>query len=303
MNLSVDIGGIRMRNPVMVASGTFGYGPEYADFVDLNQLGAIVVKGIRMDACEGNAPPRMVEVPGGLINAIGLQGPGVDGFVEKYMPFLRQYGVPVLVNIWGKSLEEYGDVAARLDGVDGVAGLEINISCPNVKEGGIAFGTDPAMAAAVIACVRRSTRLPIIPKLSPNVSDIAIFARVAQEEGADAVSLINTIPAMAIDVETRRPVLTNVVGGLSGPAIHPVAVRLVWETAKAVSIPVIGMGGITNAREAVEFLIAGATAVAVGTANFTDPTASIQVVRGITQYLEDHDMDDVRELIGSLILA
>jgi dihydroorotate dehydrogenase (NAD+) catalytic subunit len=303
MSLSVDIGGIRMRNPVMVASGTFGYGPEYADYVDLNQLGAIVVKGIRMEACEGTTPPRMVEVPGGLINAIGLQGPGVDGFIETYMPFLRQYDVPVLVNIWGKTLEEYGEVAARFDGVDGIAGLEINISCPNVKEGGIAFGTDPKMAATVIARVRKSTGLPIIPKLSPNVSDIAVFARISEEEGADAVSLINTIPAMAIDVETRRPVLSNGVGGLSGPAIHPVAVRLVWEAARAVSIPVIGMGGITNAQDAIEFLIAGATAVAVGTANFTDPTVSTRVVQGIAEYLEAHGMADVGELTGSLIVA
>ncbi len=303
MNMTVNIGGIRMRNPVMVASGTFGYGPEYADLVDFNQLGAIVIKGIRMQACDGNAPPRMVEVPGGLINAIGLQGPGVDGFVETYLPFLRQYDVPILVNVWGKTLEEYGEVAARLDGIDGVHGLEINISCPNIKEGGIAFGTDPEMAATVVALVRKSTSLPIIPKLSPNVTDIAAFARIAQDEGADAVSLINTIPAMAIDVETRRPVLSNVVGGLSGPAIHPVAVRQVWETAGAVSIPVIGMGGVTNARDALEFLIAGATAVAVGTANFTDPTTAVQVVRGIEEYLVEHGMQDVAELIGSLTVA
>jgi len=303
MNMTVNIGGIRMRNPVMVASGTFGYGPEYADLVDFNQLGAIVIKGIRMQACDGNAPPRMVEVPGGLINAIGLQGPGVDGFVETYLPFLRQYDVPILVNVWGKTLEEYGEVAARLDGIDGVHGLEINISCPNIKEGGIAFGTDPEMAATVVALVRKSTSLPIIPKLSPNVTDIAAFARIAQDEGADAVSLINTIPAMAIDVETRRPVLSNVVGGLSGPAIHPVAVRQVWETAGAVSIPVIGMGGVTNARDALEFLIARATAVAVGTANFTDPTTAVQVVRGIEEYLVEHGMQDVAELIGSLTVA
>lgn len=302
MNLAVNVGGIRMRNPVMVASGTFGYGPEYAEFVDINQLGAIVVKGIRMDACEGNAPPRMVEVPGGLINAIGLQGPGVDGFVRDYMPFLRQHKVPVIVNIWGRSVDEYGEVAARFDGVDGIHGLEINISCPNIKEGGIAFGTDPQTAASVIAGVRARTGLPIIPKLSPNVSNIATFARIAQEEGADAVSLINTIPAMAIDVESRRPVLSNVFGGLSGPAIRPVAVKLVWETARAVSIPVIGMGGITNARDALEFLLAGATAVAVGTANFTDPTTSLRVIQGIEEYLDQHGFQDVRDIIGAAVV-
>jgi dihydroorotate dehydrogenase (NAD+) catalytic subunit len=299
-NMAVDIAGIGMKNPVMVASGTFGYGPEYAEFVDLNALGAIVVKGIRMGPWEGNAPPRMVEVQGGLVNAIGLQGPGVSGFVESYLPFLRKFDVPVLINIWGRSLEEYGEVAAAFDGVEGVAGLELNISCPNIKEGGIAFGTDPAMAAEVIALTRSKTRLPLIPKLSPNVPNVSLFAKIAEDEGADAISLINTLPAMVIDIETRRPVLSNIVGGLSGPGIKPVAIKQVWEAARAVSIPVIGMGGITCARDAIEFLIAGATAVAVGTANFTEPTASVDVIQGIQQFLVDHDIADVRELIGSV---
>ena len=301
-DLATSIAGIDMKNPVMVASGTFGYGPEYADLVDVNQLGAIVVKGIRIDAWEGNELPRMVEVPGGLVNAIGLQGPGAQGFVDTYMPFLRQCDVPVIVNIWGRSAEEYEEVAAALDGVDGIDALELNISCPNVKEGGIAFGTDPDMAAALISAVRKRTSLPLIPKLSPNVPDIGLFARIAEDCGADAVSLINTIPAMVIDVETRRPVLANVVGGLSGPAIHPVAVKLVWDAAKAVSIPVIAMGGITCARDALEFLIAGASAVAVGTASFTDPTTVLEVLDGIEAYLERHGLGGVRELVGTIKL-
>ncbi len=298
--MAVDIGGIRMKNPVTVASGTFGYGKDYSEFVDLNELGAVVVKGIRMEPTPGNDTPRMVEVYGGLVNAIGLQGPGVEGFIENYLPFLRQFDVPVIINIWGKTLEEYGEVAAAFDGVDGVDGLELNISCPNVKEGGIAFGTDPAMAAKVIALARSKTKLPLIPKLSPNVTNVALFAKIAEDEGADAVSLINTLPAMVIDIETRRPVLSNVIGGLSGPGIKPVAIKQVWEASQAVSIPVIGMGGIRSAEDAIEFLIAGASAVAVGTANFTDPTASIDVITGIEQYLIEHDIDDVHELIGSV---
>lgn len=299
-SMSVEVGGIRMKNPVMVASGTFGYGPEYADLIDLNQLGAIAVKGILSEPWEGNLTPRMVEVPGGLLNAIGLQNPGVEKFIKEYMPFLRRYDVPVIVNIWGRTEAEYGEVAARLDGVDGVSGLELNVSCPNVKHGGMAFGTNAGIMAGVISSVRKRTRLPLVPKLSPNVSDIALFARTAEESGADAISLINTIPAMAIDVETRRPVLANKVGGLSGPAIHPVAVRLVWEAARAVKIPVVGMGGITCARDALEFLIAGATAVAVGTANFTDPRTSLEVIRGIEDYLVRHGYTDVNELVGSV---
>jgi len=299
-DMTVNLAGIRMKNPVMVASGTFGYGPEYADLVDLNRLGAFVVKGIRMQPCPGNEVPRMVEVRGGLVNAIGLQGPGVKKFITGYLPFLRAYDVPVIVNIWGQTEDEYGEVAAHLDGVPGIAGLELNISCPNVRHGGIAFGTDPQVAGRLIAGVRRRTRLPIIPKLSPNVPDIGMFARMAEESGADAVSLINTIPAMVVDVATRRPVLANKIGGLSGPAIHPVAVRLVWEAAKAVKIPVIGMGGIMEPEDALEFLIVGASAVAVGTANFTDPSTALRVVDGIEKYLVVHHMRDLRQVIGSV---
>jgi len=302
LNLNVDIGGLKLKNPVMVASGTFGYGEEYSEYVDLNQLGAVVVKGIRMEPTDGNNTPRMVEVYGGLVNAIGLQGPGAVGFIENYLPFLKKFDVPVIVNIWGKTLEEYGEVAAAFDGVDGVHALELNISCPNVKEGGIAFGTDPAMAAEVIALARSKTSLPLIPKLSPNVTRVAQFAKIAEDEGADAISLINTLPAMVIDTETRRPVLSNVIGGLSGPGIKPVAIKQVWEASQAVSIPVIGMGGIRTAQDAVEFMIAGAAAVAVGTANFSEPTASIDVINGIKEYMINHNITDVRDITGSLIM-
>jgi dihydroorotate dehydrogenase (NAD+) catalytic subunit len=269
--------------------------------VDVSRLGAVVVKGIRLTPCEGNATPRMVEVPGGLINAIGLQGPGVEKFVLDYLPPLRKLNVPVIVNIWGTTIGEYAEVAARLDGAAGVDGLEINISCPNIKKGGLAFGTDPRMAAKVVGAVRKATRLPIMPKLSPNVPDIRVFARAVEEAGADAVSLVNTFPSMVIDVETRRPVLANRVGGLSGPAIHPVAVKLVWEAASAVRrIPIVGMGGIVGAREALEFLIAGASAVAVGTANFTDPTTALKVIEGIEAYLARHRIRKVGDLVGTL---
>ena len=298
--MSVDIGQIQMKNPVMVASGTFGYGPEYADLVDLNRLGALVTKGICLEPCEGNPTPRTVEVPGGLVNAIGLQGPGVEKIIEEYMPFLRQYEVPVIVNIWGRTVDEYVGVAERVNDVDGVHGLELNVSCSNIKEGGLSFGTDPKMMSAVISAVREKTGLPLIPKLSPDVSDMAMFARVAEESGADAVSLINSVPALVIDTETRRPVLANAIGGLTGPAVHAIAVKLVWEAAQAVTIPVIGMGGITNAAEALEFMIAGASAVAVGTANFTDPTITIKVIDGIEKYLQKHGFSDVKDLVGTL---
>ena len=299
-DMTVDLGGISMKNPVMVASGTFGYGREYADVIDLNQLGAVVVKGIRSCPWDGNPVPRLVEVPGGLVNAIGLQSPGVDGFIADSLPFLRHYDVPVIVNIWGQTVAEYGEVAARFDDVPGVSGLEINISCPNVKQGGMAFGTDAGAAADVISTVRSRTKLPLLPKLSPNVPDIAMFARVAEESGADAISLINSFPALVIDVDSRRPVLANTVGGLSGPAIHPIAVKLVWEASRAVSIPVVGIGGITGGKDALEFLIAGAAAVAVGTANFTDPRTALRVISEIRDYLLKHRIGSVQELTGTL---
>ncbi len=301
-DLRILLAGVPMKNPVMVASGTFGYGPEYADLVNLNQLGAIVVKGISLEPWKGNRTPRLVEVPGGLINAIGLQNPGVNGFIEKYMPFLRTHDVAVIVNIWGKTAEEYAEVAARFDGVPGVHALEINISCPNIKAGGNAFGTNLDATRLVVSAVRRKTRLPIIPKLAPNVSDIGAFARACEESGADAISLINSFPAMAIDIETRRPILANVTGGLSGPAIHPIAVKLVYEAAKAVKVPLVAIGGITSAREAIEFMIAGASAVAVGTANFTEPLTAIEVIRGLEEYLCRHNIPNVSDLVRSLRL-
>ncbi len=300
-SLSTNIGGIRMKNPVMVASGTFGYGPEYAELIDLNKLGAIVVKGICLKPTKGNATPRTVEVSSGLINAIGLPGPGVEGFVAEYMPFLRKYDVPVIVNIWGKTIEEYAEVARLFSEVPGIAGLEVNVSCPNVKEGSAMFGTDLDMFKRVIAAIRKATKLPMIPKLAPNVSDIAAYAKASEECGADAISLINSFPAMAVDIETKLPKLSNKTGGLTGPAIKPIAIRLVWQAAKAVKIPVIGIGGIYSADDALEFLIVGASAVAVGTANFTNPDTAINVVAGIEKYLADHGIARVQDLVGTVL--
>jgi dihydroorotate dehydrogenase (NAD+) catalytic subunit len=299
-SLETNIGGIRMKNPVMVASGTFGYGPEYADLVDLNQLGAIVVKGICLEETKGNRPPRTAETASGMLNAIGLPGPGVAGFVREYMPFLRRYDVPVIVNIWGKTVEEYAEVAARFDRVEGVAGLEVNVSCPNIKEGSAVFGTNLDLFERVLKAIRRATKLPMIPKLAPNVADIAEYARCAEACGADALSLINSFPAMAVDVETRRPKLSNVTGGLTGPAIRPIAVRLVWQAAQAVKIPIIGIGGITCGADALEFFIVGARAVAVGTATFTDPSTAIRLVRDLELYLAEHGLGSLDDVVGTL---
>lgn len=285
MDLSVNLGGIRMKNPVTVASGTFGYGQEYAELMDIARLGAVTVKGIRLERWGGNPLPRHVEVPGGMVNAIGLQGPGVDGFVEEDMPFLRRAGVPVIVNIWGTTIQEYAEVAARLDGVEGVSGLELNVSCPNVKAGGAAFGHDCKTLESLVAAVRARTRLPLIPKLAPNVADVRPFVRAAEAGGADAISLINTIPAMVIDIEKRRPVLGNRTGGLSGAGIHPVAVKLVYDAASVAKVPILAMGGIFSAKDAIEFLLAGATAVAVGTATFINPVCAMEVIAGIGAYM------------------
>ena len=303
-DLHTDLGRIVLKNPVMTASGTFGYGREYHEFFDISRLGAVVVKGIRMTPSAGNPTPRVAEVASGMLNAIGLQGPGVEHFLhdEAYLPFLRSVGATVIVNIWGTTVEEYAEVAAALEaGAAGaIAALEINISCPNVKAGGVAFGTDPKRAAQVVSRVRAATKLPLITKLSPNVTDIAEFARAAEAAGSDMISLINTLTGMAIDIETRRPKLANVTGGLSGPAVKPVAVRMVWQAAKAVKIPVIGMGGIMTGEDAVEFLLAGASAVAVGTANFVDPLAPVKVLEGIEAYLDRHGIASVREIVGAL---
>ena len=300
MNLSVQIGKLRMQNPVTVASGTFGYGVEYAQLLDLNQLGAVTVKGIRLNPVRGNPTPRTVEVASGLINAIGLQGPGVDGFIEKYWPFLKTLKVPTIVNIWGTTVEEYAEVARRFDALGGVGALELNVSCPNIKEGGAQFGTDVKLLAQVVAACRRVTSLPLITKMSPNVPNIGPYAQAAEDAGSDALSITNSFPAMAIDIETRRPKLANVTGGLTGPCIKPIAIKLVWEAAKAVKIPIIGMGGIQNSTDAVEFLLAGATAVAVGTANFYEPQTALQVVAGIREFMQRRGLPDVREIVGSV---
>lgn len=301
-DLSVQLGPLTLKTPVLVASGTFGYGPEYADLIDLNQLGGIVVKGIAQHPTKGNPTPRTAEVASGLLNAIGLPNPGAEGFIEKYMPFLRQYTVPVIVNIWGKTVAEYVDVARRFDSVEGVHALEVNVSCPNIKEGSALFGTCIDSFRSVVAAVRDATALPLIVKLAPNVTDIKEFAVAAEEEGADAISLINSVPAMAIDVETRKPKLANVTGGLSGPAIRPFAVKLVWEAAQVVTIPIIGIGGIAKAEDALEFIIAGASAVAVGTASFTEPRTALQVTTGIADYLERHGVETVEALRGSIVI-
>ena len=300
VDLQVRIGNLTLQNPVCTASGTFGYGREFASLVDLDRLGAIIVKGISYAPRPGNPPPRIVETACGMLNAIGLENVGVERFISDKLPFLRQFSTPVIVNILGDSVDDYARLAGRLAEVEGIAALEVNISCPNVKKGGVAFGTVPEMAAAVTSAVRKATRLPVIVKLSPNVTDVTVIARAVADAGADGLSLINTLLGMAIDISTRRPRLANVVGGLSGPAIKPVALRMVWQVARAVSIPVIGIGGIATAEDALEFLIAGATAIQVGTANFYQPTATEEIVTGLAAYLQEQSLTSIRQLIGSL---
>lgn len=295
--LRVDIAGIKMKTPVMTASGTFGSGPEYADFVDLNKIGAIVVKGTTLAPRDGNKGRRIAETPAGMLNCIGLENPGVDEFLTGILPKLSGLDTPIIVNIAGFTVDEFAELATRLS-VPGVAGLELNISCPNVKEGGIAYGTDCASAAAVVRAVKRNTKLPVITKLSPNVTDIVEIAKAAEAEGSDAVALINTLLGMAIDIHKWRPVLGNVLGGLSGPAVKPVALRMVWQVARAVKVPVVGLGGIMTAQDAVEFLLAGASAVAVGTANFVNPRASVEIAEGIRDYLVERGIKDVNEIVG-----
>ncbi len=300
VDLSIKIGSMEMKNPVTVASGTFGYGPEYAELVDLNRLGAITVKGIGPEETLGNPTPRTFETRGGMLNAIGLPGPGTKGFIEKYVPFLAPYDVPVIVNIWGKGMEDYGTVVEMLDGEDTVSAYEINLSCPNVKEGGSAFGTDKDSFSRVIELVRGKTQKPIIPKLAPNVPDLGKFAKAAEDCGADAISIMNSYPAMAINIDTLEPELANRTGGLSGPAIKPIAIKLVWDAAKATKLPIIGMGGIFEPEDAIEFMIAGATAVAVGTANFTDPSTTLRVIDGIESYLIKKGHHAVADIVGTV---
>lgn len=299
-DMTVKLAGLTLRNPVMTASGTFGYGREFAEYVDLETIGAFVTKGLSLKPRAGNPTPRIVETPGGMLNAIGLQNVGIEAFITEKVPFLRSVNTPAIVNFFGSTVDEYAELAGRLDGIPEVAGLEINISCPNVKEGGIVFGTDPACAARAVSACRDATSKPLIVKLSPNVTDVVVMARACADAGADALSLINTLTGMAIDLNRRRPVLANVTGGLSGPAIKPVALRMVWQVARAVNLPLIGIGGIMNAVDALEFILAGATAIQVGTASFVTPSVASDIAEGMESWLVENGVARVTDLTGAL---
>jgi dihydroorotate dehydrogenase (NAD+) catalytic subunit len=298
LNLTVNLGGIRLNNPVTVASGTFGYGREYEDYIDIAGIGAVIVKGTTLEPRNGNPPPRIIETSAGMLNAIGLENPGVEVFVNEYLPYLHAKKVTVIANIAGNTLEEYAAIAARLEGCPGIAGIELNISCPNVKQGGLQFGTDPQMVKNVVQAVKARTSLPVMPKLSPNVTDIVEIALAAQEGGADALSMINTLMGMAIDVCTRRPVLANLFGGLSGPAIKPVALRMIYQVYREVRIPILGGGGIMNATDALEFIMAGASAVSIGTGNFVNPRLADEITAGIRIYMQENKVQNLNEIIG-----
>lgn len=299
-NLEVNIGGLSLSNPVLTASGTFGYGEEFADFIDLDRLGGYIVKGTTLNPREGNDYPRMAETPSGMLNAVGLQNKGVDYFVEHIYPRIRKYKSKMMVNVSGASESDYAAVCEKLAPLEDVAAVEVNISCPNVKQGGMAFGTTCSGASSITKAVRKAFPRTVIVKLSPNVTDITEIALAAEAEGADAVSLINTLMGMAIDVERQRPMLSTITGGLSGPAVRPVAVRMVWQTAKAVRIPVVGLGGITNGRDAMEFILAGATAIEVGTANFINPHVTMEIVDYLHDYCDRHGVKDIRDLVGAI---
>jgi dihydroorotate dehydrogenase (NAD+) catalytic subunit len=301
--LEVEVGGIRMKNPVMTASGTFGYGEEFSPFIDLDKLGAIVLKGITLKPKRGNPPPRIIETSSGILNAIGLQNVGVEVLINKKLPYLQKFTTPIIINISGDTIEEYVELARKLDNISqekGIAGLEINISCPNVQKGGIVWGTEAQLTYKVVNNIRKVTTLPLIVKLSPNVTDIKVIAVAAEEAGADVLSLINTLVGMAVDVSLRRPKLANISGGLSGPAVKPVALWMVWQVFQTVNIPIIGMGGIMKAQDALEFIIAGARAVSIGTANLVNPKAAIEIIKGIEEYLVENKIKDINELVGSL---
>jgi dihydroorotate dehydrogenase (NAD+) catalytic subunit len=300
VNLSINLGSLILKNPVIAASGTFGYGLEYSRYLDLNRLGGLVVKGLSLKPHPGNPPPRIIETPGGMLNSIGLQNIGVDAFINEKLPLLRKYDVSIIVNIFGHTVEEYVDVARRLSDAEGIAALEVNISCPNIKAGGMVFGKDPKQAGLLTERVRKATHLPLMVKLTPNTSSISEVARSVEAAGADIISLVNTFLGMAIDVETATPLLATITGGLSGPAIKPMALRMVWEVAKEVSVPVVGIGGITTAHDALEFIIAGARAVQVGTANFVNTTACIEIIQGIENYLQAKNIEKIDQLVGSL---
>lgn len=299
-DLSVNIGGLELKNPVMTASGTFGYASEFENLVDLNRLGAVIVKGLSLKPSMGNPPPRIVETPCGMLNAIGLENVGFTSFVEEKLPFLKELSTPIIINIYGKDVREYAELASRINDIKEIAGIEVNISCPNVKAGGAAFGTDPEAACKVVKAVRDHTGKPLIVKLTPNVTDITLIARSVEDAGADSISLINTITGMAIDIETRRPKLANITGGLSGPAIKPIALRMVWQVVQKVKIPVIGVGGIMTAEDALEFLMAGAAAVQVGTANLINPHATIDIIEGIEAFLIKRNIPRITDIIGTL---
>lgn len=299
INLKVNIAGVELKNPIITASGTFGFGREYGEYFDLNQLGAICVKGLTFTPRQGNPPPRIAETPAGILNSVGLQNPGVQYFIENELPFLKKYDVRVIANISGNTVEEYCAMAEILNDSD-VDLIEMNISCPNVKEGGVAFGTKPGTVYDITQEVKRRCRKPLIVKLSPNITDIKEIAQAAESGGADAMSLINTLLGMAIDIHTRKPVLANNVGGLSGPAVKPVAVRMVWQVASVVKVPIIGMGGVMTGEDAVEFMLAGATAVAVGTASFVEPSACIKILDGVKKYLLRYNIEDIHDIIGKV---
>lgn len=298
--LEVQIGKLKLKNPVTVASGCFGYGQEMESVTDLSQIGAVMTKGLTLEPRLGNPTPRIVETPSGMLNAIGLQNDGLDVFIEKKMPYLREHNIPVIANINGSSIEEYEELAQRLTGVEGVGALEVNISCPNVKQGGIEFGVDPKACEQVVTRIRKKTDLTLIVKLSPNVTHIQEFAKIVEGSGADAISMVNTFVGMMVDVWRKKPVLANVTGGLSGPAIRPIAVRMIWQVFQAVKIPIIGMGGIESLRDALEFMMVGSTAISVGTANFYKPKVSSEIVEGLKQYLIQNKLNSVKELVGSL---
>ena len=300
VDLSVKIGGLSLRNPVMTASGTFGYGTEFEDFVNFSRMGGIIVKGTTLRHREGNAYPRLAEVPAGMLNAVGLQNKGVDYFCENIYPTVKNYDTNVIVNVSGACVEDYVATAEKINELDHIPAIELNISCPNVKEGGMAFGTSCASAADVVKAVRKAYDKTLIVKLSPNVTSIADIAKAVEAEGADSVSLINTVMGMAINAETRKPVLSTITGGLSGPCVKPIALRMVWQVSKAVNIPIVGLGGIMNATDAIEFFLAGATAIEIGTANFIDPSVTMKVVDGIEDYLKRHNYDSINQIIGKL---
>jgi dihydroorotate dehydrogenase (NAD+) catalytic subunit len=302
-NLEVEIAGIKLKNPVMTASGTFGYGQEFSPFIDLDRLGAMVLKGITLKPKMGNPPPRVIETPSGMLNSIGLQNVGVEMLIKEKLPYLQKFNTPVIINISGDTIEEYVELARRLGEVSeekGIAGLEVNISCPNVKKGGMTWGTDAQSTYKIISSIRKATSLPLIVKLTPNVTDIKIIAQAAEEAGADALSLINTLVGMAVDIDSRKPKLANVSGGLSGPAVKPVALWLVWQVFQAAKIPIIGIGGIIKIEDALEFIIAGARAIEIGTANFVNPRVTVEIIEGIEKYLMENNIKDINELVGSM---